>query len=72
MKWSEMRNMTDASLKDELARTVEEIRNLRFQAGVGPLENPLLLRHARRKVARIQTLLGERSRAEAPAAQEQP
>lgn len=61
MKWTEIRQMSDDALRSELEKLSEERRNLRFQEMVGPLENPLLKRKARRATARIQTLLRERA-----------
>ena len=60
MKWTEYRQLSDAALKNELLKMIEESRNLRFQAAIGPLENPLLRRKLRRNVARIRTILRER------------
>lgn len=68
MKWSDLRQMSDAALKGELDKTAEEMRNLRFQSAVGPLENPLLIRQTRRKVSRIRTILRERQAAPSAAA----
>jgi large subunit ribosomal protein L29 len=36
--------------------------NLRFQRASGQMENTARMRHARRDVARIKTVLGERAR----------
>jgi len=56
---------------DELAEQVEtlgkEIFNLRFQRASGQLENTARVRQARRDIARIKTILGERHRAAAKA-----
>ena len=56
---------------DELAEQVEtlgkEIFNLRFQRASGQLENTARVRQARRDIARIKTILGERQRAAAKA-----
>lgn len=60
MKWTELRQMTDAALQSELYKFSEELRNLRFQKAIGPLENPQALRKARRATARINTIIQER------------
>ncbi len=60
MKWSELKQMSDSALKVELEKSAEDMRNLRFQSAIGPLENPQVVRQTRRKAARIQTILSER------------
>ena len=45
----------------------KEIFNLRFQRASGQLENTARVRQARRDIARIKTILGERHRAAAKA-----
>ena len=50
-----------------LATLGKEIFNLRFQRASGQLENTARVRQARRHIARIKTILGERSR-QAPSA----
>ena len=52
----------------ERAETLgKEIFNLRFQRASGQLENTARVRQARRDIARIRTILGERQRAAAKA-----
>lgn len=52
---------------DELALRERELREqlfkLRFQRATGRMENPMKIREVKREIARIQTLIGERSRA---------
>ena len=52
---------------DELALRERELREqlfkLRFQRATGRMENPMKIREVKREIARIKTLLGERSRA---------
>ena len=52
---------------DELNKRERELREqlfkLRFQRATGRMENPMKIREVRREIARIKTLLGERSRA---------
>ncbi len=61
MKTSDIREMS----VDEIGRKEEELReelfNLRFQHGIGQLENPQRLRQAKRDVARVKTILRERA-----------
>ena len=60
MKWTELRQLSDAALAGELEKLSEEMRNMRFQEAIGPPENPLLRRQTRRRIARVQTILRER------------
>lgn len=66
-----MTKATDLRTKsdDELKQLVEDLRkesfNLRFQAASGQLENTARKTQVRRDIARIKTILGERSDAQA-------
>ncbi len=59
MKWSDLKQMSETALNTEAEKLVEELRNLRFQSSIGPLENGLLVRNTRRRLARIQTLMSQ-------------
>ncbi len=63
MKWEDLKQLPEAQLKTEMEKLIEEMKNLRFQRVVNPLENPQLLRSSRRKIARIRTILRERAAA---------
>ena len=63
MKASDARAKTDDELSGELDVLGKEIFNLRFQRANGQLENTARVRQVRRDIARIKTILGERSRA---------
>lgn len=56
----EIREMTDADLRARLAELEEERFRLRFRAATQPLEEPLRLRHIRKDIARLKTVLRER------------
>ena len=66
-KASDLRPRTADELTQELEALGKEIFNLRFQRASGQLENTARVRQARRDIARIKTILGERRR-QAPAA----
>ena len=68
MKPSDLRPKTDDELKTQLAELRKEQFNLRFQKSSGQLENTARVRQVRRDIARLQTLLGERTRTESAAA----
>jgi len=61
MKAADVRTKTDDELKDQLADLRKESFNLRFQAASGQLEKTSQMRHVRRDIARIKTILGERN-----------
>ncbi|MGB1547689.1 MAG: 50S ribosomal protein L29 [Alphaproteobacteria bacterium] len=64
MKAEDLRSKSLDELEDNLLNLRKEIFNLRFQRTSGQLESTAQLRHARRDIARIKTILNERVRAE--------
>lgn len=62
MKPADIRVKTDDELRGELDSLGKEIFNLRFQRANGQLENTARVRQARRDIARIHTIIGERRR----------
>jgi len=60
MKASDVRELTEDQLQEELAKLKREQFNLRFQQATGQLENTARSRQARRDVARINTILRQR------------
>ena len=65
MKAADIRTKPDDELKDQLADLRKESFNLRFQAASGQLEKTSQMRHVRRDIARIKTVLVERETAQA-------
>ena len=65
-KPGDLRARTVDELSEQLELLGKEIFNLRFQKASGQLENTARVRQARRDIARIKTILGERRR-QAPA-----
>ena len=61
MKATEYRIKTPDELTDELARLKKEQFNLRFQKATGQLENTSRVRQVRHDIARIQTVMREKS-----------
>lgn len=62
MKAADLRTKTDDQLQDQLLQLKKEQFNLRFQKATGQLESTARVRQVRRDIARIMTLLGDRSR----------
>jgi large subunit ribosomal protein L29 len=56
----ELRLLDNDSLEEKLREHKEELFNLRFQAATGQLESHGRLRHVKKDIARIYTLLRER------------
>jgi large subunit ribosomal protein L29 len=62
MKASEIREMSTAEIQEKLVSMEEELFNLRFQHGIGQLENPKKMLHIRRDIARVKTILNQVAR----------
>ncbi|MFT3808348.1 MAG: 50S ribosomal protein L29 [Micropepsaceae bacterium] len=60
-KVTEVGDMTPDQLRDELVKLKKEQFNLRFQKATGQLENTHRVRQVRRTVARVMTLLKQKT-----------
>jgi large subunit ribosomal protein L29 len=58
-----LREMNNEELEQQLAVLTEERFRLGFRRATEAIENPLQLRAIRREIARIKTILAERTRA---------
>jgi large subunit ribosomal protein L29 len=63
MAASDIRAKTADELKDQLLSLKKEQFNLRFQRATQQLEKPARVREVRREIARIKTILTEKSAA---------
>ena len=63
-KHQDLRAKTHDELVDQLVGLKKEQFNLRFQRATQQLEQPARVRTVRREIAVVQTLLGEKKRAE--------
>ena len=61
-KPSDFREMTVDELKQEEANLRKELFNLRFQKVTGELENPMRIRQTRKDIARVLTVITEKSK----------
>jgi len=61
MKAEDVRTKTVDQLNEELENLCKEAFNLRFQRVSGQLENTARVRAVRRDIARIKTILGEKT-----------
>ena len=66
MKASDIRDWDDVEIRARLGELREEKFRLRFRRGTMELENPKMLQHIRRDVARLNTILRERELSETP------
>jgi len=64
MKSSEIREMGLEEMQRKRDDMKEEMFNLRFQHGVGQLENTAKLKQTKLDIARIETLIREQQRAD--------
>jgi len=65
MKAEDVRAKTEDQLKDQLVDLKKEQFNLRFQQATGQLENTARVRQVRRDIARIHTILREKTQTSA-------
>ena len=63
MKLRELKEKSADELQHRERDLREQLFKLRFQRATGRMENPMKIREVKREIARIKTLLGERSRA---------
>lgn len=64
MKVDEIRDLSDDQVLSELDGAREEMMNLRFQQSTGELIDTSRIRETRRFIARLETVINERKRAQ--------
>jgi len=62
MNAQDLKGKKEAELRAELSGLLREQFNLRMQRGIGQLATPHEIRRVRRDIARIKTVLNEKSR----------
>lgn len=62
MKGRELRELSEDELQTKEGELADQLFKLRFQHTLGQLENAMKLRNIRRDIARIKTVLEEKSR----------
>ncbi len=62
-------NMSDAELRTQASDLKKQIFQINFKRTTAPVENPLILRTARRKIAMINTWLRQRELAKSKTAE---
>ena len=63
MKADKVRNLTDAELEHQGQDLADQLFKLKFQLNMGQNESLKKMRGLRKDIARVKTILGERSRA---------
>ena len=61
MKPKEIRDLTSEEIRQRIADERKAVQQLRFQHAIAQLENPAVLRKKRREIARLSTILAERT-----------
>ncbi len=59
MRKSEFTEMTVPELKTKLQDDFESLQNFRFQKALQQLENPVQIKHVKKEIAQVKTLLKE-------------
>jgi large subunit ribosomal protein L29 len=59
MKAKEIRDLSPQEQQQKLIDLKEELFNLRFQHGIGQIENPTKLKKTKADIARIKTIIKE-------------
>ncbi len=62
MKPTEIRELSDEELKNKEQELKDQLFKLRFQHTLGQLENAIKMKHVKRDIARIKTILNEQSK----------
>ncbi len=60
MTATELRELPDDELRQQLSESKEELFNLRFQVVTGQLDNPRRIKEVKREIARVLTVMRER------------
>jgi large subunit ribosomal protein L29 len=63
MEAKQLRELGDEELAQKRTELKEEIFHLKLRRATGRLENPMKLRHDKRDLARLETVIGEKKRA---------
>lgn len=61
MKAKEIRDLTTQEIQQRIADARQALQNVRFQHAIASVEDTAVLKHQRREIARLQTILRERA-----------
>lgn len=60
MKTAEIKEMSIAEIKEKIELESTQLHQLELNHVVSPLENPMKIRHTRRNIARLMTILRQK------------
>ena len=60
MKTSEINEMTIGDIEERIENEKTHLQQLELNHSVSPLDNPVKIRHARRNIARLMTILRQK------------
>lgn len=60
LKAKEIRELGVEEIRKRVDEEEDQLRQLQFQHAIAHIENPMLLRHKRRLIARLKTILSEK------------
>ncbi|MGH7208073.1 MAG: 50S ribosomal protein L29 [Nitrospiraceae bacterium] len=61
MEMKELRDMDEAELAEKERQLKQEVFNLRFQLATGRIENQMRMRQTRRDLARVKTVMRQKT-----------
>jgi len=64
MKPKEIRELDTTEIRQRITEETEQLQQLSFQHAIAQIENPMLLREKRRLIARLKTILNEKTAVE--------
>ena len=65
LKAKEIRELGLEEIRQRIDEEEDQLRQIQFQHAIAHIENPMLLRHKRRLVARLKTIRNEKEQEEA-------
>ena len=60
MKTSEIKEMTISDIEERIENEKTALQQMELNHSVSPLDNPMKIRHARRNIARLMTVLRQK------------
>jgi large subunit ribosomal protein L29 len=60
MKTSEIKEMTISDIEERIENEKSALQQMELNHSVSPLDNPMKIRHARRNIARLMTVLRQK------------
>ena len=60
--WQELKSLSNVELEAKLRDLEEELFRLKFKHASTPIKNPLQIKNIKRTIAKVKTLLNEKSK----------